>query len=374
MVDIALSDEQALLTATAQRFLQRHWPVTVARRLEMLDTGHDPLLWDRISELGWPGLMLPIAYGGSGQGVLEVTLLAEQLGKAPSSSPLLTSSMLTGLPILWAGSAEQRGRWLPGLATGRVIGAPCILEEDMQDEWAVVGLRGHRDGAGWRLSGTKVLVPYASSAHLLLVVAQLDDVGTGLLGVESGACGVGWTRQATLGGDPLFAVTFDGVEVQNGHVVAAGVDAERTLHRALDHAAVAAVGYAVGLGEAALALSLRHATDRVQFGKPIGAFQAVAHRCVEIRSDIDACRMLGCEAAWRLDRGDRADLAVAAAKAYTNEAMRRAFVNAHQVHGAIGFSLEHDLQLYTRRAKAFELSYGGGDRHRARAAQAMARL
>jgi alkylation response protein AidB-like acyl-CoA dehydrogenase len=137
------------------------------------------------------------------------------------------------------------------------------------------------------------------------------------------------------------------------------------------HAAVGALAYAVGAAERALELTVEHAKTRVQFGRPIGSFQAVAHRCADMRSEIDAVRYLVYQAAWSLASGRPSALEAGAAKAYGNEALRRVFMHAHQVHGAIGFSTEHDLQLFTRRAKAVELSWGGAASHRERVAQAM---
>jgi alkylation response protein AidB-like acyl-CoA dehydrogenase len=134
---------------------------------------------------------------------------------------------------------------------------------------------------------------------------------------------------------------------------------------------VAGLAYAVGAAERALEMTVQHARDREPFGRPIGSFQAVAHRCVDMRTDVDACRYLAYQAAWRLDRGGDPDLEVGAAKSYGNEALRRVFTHAHQVHGAIGFSTEHDLHLFTRRAKAFELTYGSAALHRERMARAM---
>ncbi|MEJ7582619.1 MAG: acyl-CoA dehydrogenase [Acidimicrobiales bacterium] len=143
------------------------------------------------------------------------------------------------------------------------------------------------------------------------------------------------------------------------------------IRRVLDWAAVVQLAYVVGAAERALEMTVRHACDRHQFGRPIGSFQAVAHRCVDMRTDLDACRYLAYRAAWALDQHWAADLEVAAAKAYSNGALRRIFGHAHQVHGAIGFSTEHDLHLFTRFAKAFELSYGSTDRHLDRVASAM---
>jgi alkylation response protein AidB-like acyl-CoA dehydrogenase len=334
-VDLTLSPDQEALAESAAAFVERSCPTERVRKIEASDDSFDADLWAAMAALDWMGLVLPESMGGVGQGMTELAVLCEELGRGPVPSPLVTSTTLAALPILWAGSQEQRERWLPALARGAVVGSAAMVDGD-------------------------VLVPYASVASVVVVVT---DDGLGL--VESGPA-LSWRRHRSFAGDPLFAVTVGPGGIER----LAGEAEPDVVARARDHAAVAHLAYCVGCAETALALSVAHARDREQFGRPIGSFQAVAHRCVDMRTDIDACRVLAHQAAWALDRGDGA-LEVAAALAYASDALRRVFLNAHQVHGAIGFSTEHDLHLYTRRAKAFELSCGGASHHRERLAAAM---
>jgi alkylation response protein AidB-like acyl-CoA dehydrogenase len=221
---------------------------------------------------------------------------------------------------------------------------------------------------GGQLSGTKHFVPFAAQADLMLVAVRSAAAGPSLVAVERGAPGVTCTRLATLDGGHLYAVRFDATPAQT---VGPPGGAEAGLERARVEAAVASLAYMVGAAERGLEMTLEHARTRQQFGRPIGSFQAVAHRCVDMRSDLDALRYLVYQAAWTLGAGGDATLAVSAAKAYGNEALRRIFQHAHQVHGAIGFSTECDLQLFTRRAKATELAWGSATMHRERVARAM---
>ena len=202
------------------------------------------------------------------------------------------------------------------------------------------------DGAWATFATDAGLVPFAAEADVVIVGdARIVDPSS--------------APRASLSNDPIYAV-----------------DGERTPHnrdtnRAQDVAAVCALAHATGAAERALEMSVQHARDREQFGRPIGSFQAVAHRCVDMRADVDACRYLAYQAAWALDRGGNADAEVGSALAYGIEAARRTFMHAHQVHGAIGFSTEHDLHRFTRIGKTFELLYGRASRHRERVAQAM---
>jgi alkylation response protein AidB-like acyl-CoA dehydrogenase len=260
---------------------------------------------------------------------------------------------------------------LPRLADGGIVGAFAHLEPGRGgDEWQSPAMAPERRPGGWRLTGAKELVAYAAVAQVLLVSVRLAPHELAFVVVDRRAPGVRMQRQDALGGDPLYRVELD-VDVEDSDVVADGDECARVLGRALDHAAVASCAYAAGLAAKALELSVRHAGERHQFGRPIGAFQAVAHRCADMKADVDAVRMLALQAAWALDHLEAPELEVGAAKAYANEAMRRIFAHAHQVHGALGFSMEHDLQLFTRRAKAFELSWGAVDRHRERVARAI---
>ena len=355
-MDLTLDDEQQMLADTARAFVDRSCPPEVARAL---DAGaREPNPWSVIAGAGWAGLAVPEEHGGAGRGMTEVVVVAEQLGRGPVPSPLIATTALAALPILWLGSDEQRRRWLPELARGTRVGTLALLEDGMRDEWDVIGVRSVPT-----LSGTKILVPWTSAAALMLV-ATAD----GLRVVESAPPAVCAAAHDSLGGDPLATVVFDRADSEP---LGRPEDARAAIERAVDHAAIAQLAYTVGVAERALELSVQHASGRQQFGRPIGSFQAVAHRCADMRVDIDACRYLAYQAAWSLDQNRPADIPVAAAKAFANEAMRRVCRHAHQVHGAIGFSTEHDLHLFTRRAKAFELSYGSRAHHRERLACAM---
>ncbi|MGQ0826274.1 MAG: acyl-CoA dehydrogenase family protein [Actinomycetota bacterium] len=356
-MDLTLSDEQRLLAETARAFVARECPTARVRAIEMSPGGDDLELWRAMAGLGWAGLLVPAEYGGAGRGLGDLAVVCEEVGRAAAPVPLVASAVLATLPVLWAGSESQRRRWLRALAAGDCVGTLAVTEPGMRDPWATPTM-GHPP-----LRGTKLLVPFATAAGLVVVATA-----AGFVAVDPEQSGHACRRHDHLGGEPLYEITFDGTDAEP--LGSAGEGAS-LLARVVDHAAIAALAYAVGLAQRALELAVQHARDREQFGRPIGAFQAVAHRCVDMRTDIDACRVLAHQAAWALDREGPADREVAAALVYAHDAIRRVFLNAHQVHGAIGFSTEHDLHLYTRRAKAFELAYGARARQRDRLAAAI---
>ena len=309
-----------------------------------------------MARLGWQGMELPAADGGGGLGFVETILVLEEMGRVLLPSPFLPTVVLCA-PLIQAVGSEAQRRWLARIAAGEMVATLAVAEPGWRDSWETPTLAA--DGRG-RLTGRKLFVPFAPDADLLLVATA----GPSLVALERGAAGVAVTRLATLGGDPVYEVVLDGAR---GEPLGAPGAAGAALVRTLDRGAVATLAYMVGAAERALEMTVDHARTRVQFGRPIGSFQAVAHRCVDMRTDLDALRHLVYQAAWGLE----APLAVSAALANGSEALRRIFMHAHQVHGAIGFSTEHDLHLFTRRAKAAELQWGSPARHHERVAQAM---
>jgi alkylation response protein AidB-like acyl-CoA dehydrogenase len=373
-VDLNLDDDQRLLADSARQLFERTYPTAEARKAEELPERFSRDLWTQMAELGWPGIALPEDCGGAGYGLLELAILAEELGRAAVTAPLVSSYAAT-LPLLWAGGEALRARWLGPLTTGDAIAALALLEPGARTEQASPSLTATPNRDGWALTGTKLAVRAATSADVFLVSADLGDGRSSLVAVPADAPGVARTAHATFSPEPIGAVTLTGVAVTAGDVVGERGAVAPVLERALAHLSVLDTAYAVGLCDAALALAVDHATNREQFGRPIGVNQAVSHQCVDIRVETDAMRVLAHQAAWRLDRHDAdpaaAGRAVALANAYARDVIPGIFARAHQVHGAMGFTMEYDLQLFSRRAKSYELTGGGAAWHLERVATSL---
>jgi len=331
-MDLFPTPEQELLVQTARDFAARSVTTESVRALEASEAGFDPAHWRAMADLGWTELA-----------PLELALVAEALGRAALPSPLaITGALRNALPELASRVAPDAVLTLAALVPGA------------RDEWVEPLPPG-----GGTLSGTYLLVPYAGAASV--IVAPTSE---GFVTVEPGG-GVLTRRETVIGGDAMFRV--DCTDAPNTPL-------DGALATALDHLAVTALAYTVGAAEGALDLSVQHARGRQQFGRPIGSFQAVAHRCADMRAEIDACRLLALRAAWALGGDDNdvdVEFAVSSALGYAKNALRRVAMHAHQVHGAIGFSSEHDLHLFTRRIKAFELTAGSAARHQERFAVAI---
>lgn len=360
-MDLTHTPERAALAESVRAFLAREWPTSVVRDLQADPTGFDSRRWRQVRELGWTEIAVPAEHGGLGGGFLDLVVVVEELGRAAASLPLAATVAHGVLPLQWAGSPR-----LPGLVSGETIAVPATLEADGRTAWPSVP--APTAGDGWVLSGAKTLVPFAGIADLLMVSTRLDGPGEALVAVPAG--GVRSRRLRLPIGDPVYRVELDGVRITADDVLATGGRARELHARTADVATLLACGYAVGLCGTALRLAVEHALERVQFGRPIGGFQAVANRCADMRVQTDAFRWLTYEAAWTLDQGDRTEpdaaLAVAAAKAYGDLTVRTVTRDAHQVLAGMGISTEHDLHLFTRRARTFEQTGGGltGHLHR----------
>ena len=307
-VDLIPTDEQALLIATARDFVAWSADAHSVRSLEESELGYDAAEWATMVDLGWAELE-----------PLELAFVADELGRGAVPTPLVVTAPLRNA--------------LPGLATTLPPDAIVTLAAIVPG--AVNEFVGSHPIAEPALTATYVLVPYANRATT--VVAATRD---GLACIDQLDEGCVLTREHVVGGDPMFQLVCNRV----GAEPIAG-----KLHTVLDHLAIAALVYATGAAEGALNLSVQHAKDRHQLGRPVGSFQAVAHRCADMRAEVDACRVLGQRAAWALARGEDSTYEVSAALGYAKDALRRVAMHAHQVHGAIGFSTEHDLHLFTRR-------------------------
>lgn len=356
-MNLRLSDEQRMIVQAADGFLQNACPTAKVVELDAGETGFDPGLWKRTCDLGWTAMGLPAQAGGLGS-IVDLCLVMEASGRVALTSPLATTVAGGALPLVRGGSDEQRERWAGRLLSGEAIASMALLDPDSGSEWSPAQLEGARDGAAWTLTGAKLLVPWASVADVLLVSADLPGRGPSFVLVETGGPGVTITPHAILGGDRRSRVDLDGVTVGEADVLPAPEGFEALRAHSLDAQTVLNVALAVGLCETALAMSVQYANERHQFDRPIGSFQAVSYRCVDMRLAIDACRLFGRKAAWHLDVGRPADMHVGAAKAYANEMVDIVTHNAQQVHGAIGFSTEYDLHLFTRRARAFASNLG----------------
>ncbi len=362
-----LSDDQKLLKETARTFLDRECGSTAVRKLLDDPRGMSEALWSKIVELGWPGLAVPEEFGGLGLGFLDLAVVLEEAGRALLPGPFFSSAVLGAMTLADAGSDAQKKRWLPEIAAGRALGTLAVVEEGGAWTPESVATKAQKTKGGFTLSGRKSAVLDAHVADFLLVAARLDE-NVVLFLVEKGAKGLVIEPMKTVDGTRRIAnVTLDGVKVDADTVVGSATDGWPTIARALDRAAAGQAAEMVGGSTKVLEMSVEYARIRVQFGRPIGSFQAIKHKCADMMVLAESARSAAYYAAWALETGaPDARAAASIAKAYASEAFRKCAGDGIQIHGGIGFTWEHDMHLFFKRAKLGEMLFGDPIFHRDR--------
>jgi alkylation response protein AidB-like acyl-CoA dehydrogenase len=331
-------------------------------------------LWRQMADLGWIGLTIPEEYGGGGLSLEDQAVLAEELGRALAPGPYVETAVIAPALLLEVGTDAQRAELLPQIASGQLLVALAMTEDDAGWDPESIAVRAWPDEDSFVVQGTKLFVPFAAAADLLLVVARTgaENNALALLLVDRRARGVTVSPLPSLTGFSLAEVKFDRVDVPADRVLGdPGLD-WGPLHRALDVGGAIAAAYQVGGAAAALDLTVEYAKSRVAFGQPIGAFQAIQHKLVAMLNDVDGARMTTQEAVWKLANSDpTAPFAVAVAQYLASEGFRRVCFEAHEVHAGVGFMVDYDLQLYYRRAKWLEQYLGHPVHHREKVAAAL---
>ncbi len=363
-MDFAFSQDQQLLMNSARAFLDERCTPAAVRALWDDPRGESEALWKDMAELGWLGLSLPEAHGGSGLGMVETAILLEAMGRAACPGAYLPTS-LAATAIAQAGSAEQKARWLTAIAAGSARATVALLDAELSWDPAATATRAARAARGWTLTGVKQFVPWAHVADVLLVPARTRD-GLSLFLVEPSAAGLALTSAIAM--DPSarwVTVRLEGVRVGADTLLGPPGQAGPLLAALLRRGAVGASAEMLGAARRCLDMSVEYAKVREQFGQPIGAFQAIRHKCAEMLLEVENSHAATYYAAWAQDAGaEDAPLAASIAKAYVSDAARKVCGDAIQVHGGIGFTWEYDLHLYVKRAKALEAMYGDADYHR----------
>lgn len=376
-MDLGLTETQQMLKNSAREFLEKECPHTYVRAMEEDEKGYTVDMWKKLADLGWLGLPFPEAYGGTGSSFLDLCVLLEEMGRALLPGPYFSTVVLAGLTVLDAGSEAQKQDILPKIAAGDLIATFAITEPSAR--WDAEGIRdvhATRRGNEWVLNGTKLFVPYAHVSDILLVAARTRSGADPTQGVTcfivpAKAQGISQTLLKTIASDRQSEVIFQNVAVPATAVLGQVDQGWPIVERAIRRAAAAICCWMVGGAQRVLEMTVDYAKTRIQFGRPIGSFQAIQHHCANMAVDVEGARYIAYQAAWAVSEGLDAGMEVAMAKAWCSDAYRRVCALAHQSHGAIGFTKEHNLQLYTRRAKAAELLYGDPDFHRELVAQGM---
>jgi alkylation response protein AidB-like acyl-CoA dehydrogenase len=367
-MDFSISETQEMICREARKFLEKECPSRLVRELEADEKGYSPELWQKMGELGWLAMPFPEAYGGIGGDFLGLVLLIEEMGRVCLPSPLIPSVILGGMTVLTLGSDALKSEFVPTIASGETIFTLALLESDDDYGRSCVQCPAKPEGNDYLLKGTKLFVPDAHVADQILVAARMQTEGNGdsditLFLIDAKDEGVRVRPLRTFAGDKPCVVELD-VRVPQSAVIVKRGSAWAGLQKTLEMAAIAKCAEMAGGAQRILEMTTSYAMERTQFGRPIGSFQAIQHHCANMAMNVEAAKVNTYHAAWLLNEGLPATKFVAAAKAFVGEAFRRVGLLGHQIHGAIGFTKELDLELYIRRCKAAEVSFGNGNFHK----------
>jgi alkylation response protein AidB-like acyl-CoA dehydrogenase len=365
-VDLEFTDEQQDLRASVRAFLVRECPIALVRATVERDEPADAL-WLHMVELGWPGLTVAAEQGGVGLGFVELGVVVEELGRVIAPGPFLATATQFVPAVRHAGTPEQQARFLGDVASGRATGALAASGATGSAAAADLGVVARRAGGSWRLEGTEHHVLDGDTADELAVGARVDD-GVGLFIVPSAA--VRTTTTPTLDATRRYAtVELEGVALGDDRVLGVPGDDDIPLERAMHEATTALALETVGTCQAIFDLALGHAMQREQFGVPIGSFQAIKHKFADLLVTLERARATCYFAALTIaEDDDRRALATSMAKAAAGDCQRLVAQEGIQVLGGIGYTWEHDMHLYVKRAMAGDALLGTAGRHRLRVA------
>lgn len=367
-MDLALSEVQSLLQSSARSFFQREVTLETLKAIDAAEHRHHAGLWEQFAANGWQGLLLPEEVGGAAASALDLGVLLEEFGRAAANTPFRHS---TGAAALFAAAepSPERDKALAALASGALV-ATVALQEPARD-YRRYGetLAATRAGGGFRLSGRKAVVPYAGAADVLVVLARCEGEPAAFA-VPAATTGLAMSRRNSIGGEPLYDLEFE-VELPAAARLAFGDDAAAQVERQIDLLVLMNCAETVGVLAEMLRATAAHVSTRVQFGRPIGTFQAVHMRVSDFATLVEGCRLATFEALAAWDRGAGWQEKTAVAKALIAAAAMPASLDAHLLHGGIGLTTESLLPYYSRKAKANQLTLGNEDDHLAALADAV---
>ena len=375
-MDFEFNEEQKMLKTSAREFLEKECPKSLVKQMVEDEKGNPPELWHKMAELGWLGLIFPEKYGGMGGNILDLVAIQEEMGRACVPGAFYSTVLLGGLFVLNNGSEEQKQNLLPKVAEGKLILTLALTEPGGSYEAAAVETKAVSDKDDYLISGTKLYVPDAHIADYIICIARTKSGKTAEEGitaflVDGKSPGIRCTLLKTIAGDKLCEVIFDKVRVPKKNIVGKLDHVWEPLEQTLQQVSIAKCAEMVGGAQKVLEMAADHAKERIVFDRPLGSFPIIQQYIANMIMDIDSSKFLTYEAAWKFSEGLPCAKEIAMAKAWTSEAYRRVTASGHQIYGGIGFTVESDMHLYFRRAKASEVTLGDGNFQREVLAKAL---
>ena len=367
-MNFAFTEEQEELRKTVRQFLEAKSSEEAVREQMETTDGFDAAVWSQMGEqMGLQGLIVPEEFGGSGYSYVELGIVLEEMGRSLLCAPFFSTVVLAANTLIHSGDDAAKAAHLPGIASGETIATVAFTEPSGKWDESGITMQASGSGSDWTLNGTKMFVLDGHTANLIIVAARTGK-GVSLFAVSGDAAGLTRTALSTMDQTRKQAK----LEFSNTPATLIGTEGEgwNVLNTVLDLAAVGLAAEQVGGAQKVLEMAVEYAKVRVQFGRPIGSFQAIKHKCADMLLEVESAKSAAYYGMWcAAEMNDELASVASLAKAYCSEAYFHATAENIQIHGGIGFTWEHPAHLYFKRAKSSELLFGDPTYHRELLAQ-----
>jgi alkylation response protein AidB-like acyl-CoA dehydrogenase len=367
-MDFDLNEQQQMLRTMARDFLSRECSRTRVRELEKDSRGYDPDMLAKMAELGWLGLVLPEKYGGTGAGLLDLVVLLEEMGRNITPGPFFPTVALCALPLIKFGTKVQKAGYAADIAGGNKIWSLALTEESGSYDAADINCRADYNGTNYLINGEKWFVPFAHAADFLIVICRTGEVSnpqqvlTAFI-IDTKCRGLKIELIPTIAGDGQCRVRFKNVKAGKQDILGGVGKGRKVFDFIMQSATILKCAEVSGACQAVLDMTLAYAKERIQFDKPIGSFMAIQHKLVDMLTEVEGLQYLVYYSAWLLASGQKAATQISMAKAKAAEVYQQVCIDGVKIHGAIGFSMDHDIGCFFRRIKSAEFMLGDRDTH-----------
>tara|TARA_B100001996_G_scaffold382869_1_gene376049 strand:+ start:6005 stop:7132 length:1128 start_codon:yes stop_codon:yes gene_type:complete len=364
-MDLGLSEIQKMLQESSRSYLEENCTMSFIRAMESDDIGITEEIWKNMSEMGWLGLMIPEEYSGSGFKFEDMSILLEEMGRVALSGPFFSTAVVGVQSLLISGNESQKKELLPKISSGQIKLSLAFNESTGSfDESEISNTVSTKNQNGWTLNGEKLFVNDAIGSDYFIVASKSENnVGISLFLVPSNTEGIEIEKMESIGGDKIFKVKFNEIKLDDTQLLGEENQGWETLSQLFSYGASGKSSEMSGASSKVMDMTLDYIKDRKQFDRPIGSFQAVQHHAADMAILTKVSTQFARKAAWKLSNSDDSNLDINRSKAYVSKSFHDICQISHQLHGAIGYTWDYDLQVFTRKMQHQKLAFGDSDYH-----------
>ena len=364
-MDLGLSEIQKMLQESSRDYLLENCTMDYIRAMESDQIGISDEIWKNMADMGWLGLMIPEVYGGSGFNFDDMSILLEEMGKVALSGPFFSTSVIGAQTLLLSGDESQKKEFLPKIASGNLKFSLAFNEKTGSfEESEISTTTSVKNDEGWTLNGEKYFVNDAVGADYFIVASVSENnEGISLFLVPSKSDGIEIEKMEAIGGDKISKVNFQEIKLLDSQLLGKEGEAWKTLSKVFNYGAIGKTSEMSGAAQRVMDMTLNYIKDRKQFDRPIGSFQAVQHHAADMAILTKVSTQFSRKAAWEISNKDNSNINIHRAKSYVSKAFHDVCQISHQLHGAIGYTWDYDLQIFTRKMQHQKLAYGDTDFH-----------